>query len=112
MNIELISYYNIVNFLHLIGMAAWFGTALTVSIIWSRKNINDIDMQVPSFLGCPQPALRLGFRLGLTIIHIIVFVGCIALVSIKRWLVSSVSHKNMSGESFQERKSVSDNLST
>ena len=41
MNIEIISYYNIVKFLHLIGMAAWFGTALTVSIIWSRKNIND-----------------------------------------------------------------------
>ena len=41
MNFEIISYYNIINFLHLIGMAAWFGTALTVSIIWSRKNIND-----------------------------------------------------------------------
>mgnify|MGYP007107041354 FL=1 len=41
MNFEIISYYNTVKFLHLIGMAAWFGTALTVSIIWSRKNIND-----------------------------------------------------------------------
>jgi len=38
---ENITYYNVVRFLHLIGMAAWFGTALTVSIIWSRKNIND-----------------------------------------------------------------------
>lgn len=41
MNLENITYYNIVRFLHLIGMAAWFGTALCVSIIWSRKNIND-----------------------------------------------------------------------
>ena len=41
MNIENLTYYNVVKFLHLIGMAAWFGTALTVSIIWSRKNTND-----------------------------------------------------------------------
>ena len=41
MNIENLTYYNVVKFLHVIGMAAWFGTALTVSIIWSRKNTND-----------------------------------------------------------------------
>ena len=41
MNIENLTYYNVVKFLHLIGMAAWFGTALTVTIIWSRKNTND-----------------------------------------------------------------------
>ena len=41
MNIENLTYYNVIKFLHLIGMAAWFGTALTVSIIWSRKNTND-----------------------------------------------------------------------
>ena len=41
MNIENLTYYNVVKFIHLIGMAAWFGTALTVSIIWSRKNTND-----------------------------------------------------------------------
>ena len=41
MNIENLTYYNVVKFLHLIGMAAWFGTALTVSIIWSKKNTND-----------------------------------------------------------------------
>ena len=26
------------------GMAAWFGTALTVSIIWSKKQINEKEL--------------------------------------------------------------------
>ena len=40
MSVENITYYTSLRLLHLIGMAAWFGTALTVSIIWSRKNPN------------------------------------------------------------------------
>ncbi len=30
--------------LHFIGMAAWFGTALAVNIIWSKKQIGDVDL--------------------------------------------------------------------
>ena len=56
MNIEIISYYNIVKFLHLIGMAAWFGTALTVSIIWSRKNINDKELILDLITKVEMPA--------------------------------------------------------
>ena len=41
MNFENITYYNVVRVFHLIGMTAWFGTALVVSIIWSRKDTND-----------------------------------------------------------------------
>ena len=41
MNFENITYYNVVRVFHLIGMTAWFGTALAVSIIWSRKDTND-----------------------------------------------------------------------
>ena len=41
MNFENITYYNVVKVFHLIGMTAWFGTALAVSIIWSRKDTND-----------------------------------------------------------------------
>ena len=56
MNFEIISYYNIVKFLHLIGMAAWFGTALTVSIIWSRKNINDKELILDLITKVEMPA--------------------------------------------------------
>ena len=41
MNFENITYYNVVRVFHLIGMTAWFGTALAVSIIWSKKDTND-----------------------------------------------------------------------
>ena len=56
MNLENISYYNLVKFLHLIGMAAWFGTALTVSIIWSRKNINDKTLILDLITKVEMPA--------------------------------------------------------
>ena len=56
MNIENLTYYNIVKFIHLIGMAAWFGTALTVSIIWSRKNTNDKDLILDLITKVEMPA--------------------------------------------------------
>ena len=56
MNLENITYYNIVKFLHLIGMAAWFGTALCVSIIWSRKNINDKSLILDLITKVEMPA--------------------------------------------------------
>ena len=56
MNLENITYYNIVRFLHLIGMAAWFGTALCVSIIWTRKNINDKTLILDLITKVEMPA--------------------------------------------------------
>ena len=56
MNLENITYYNIVRFLHLIGMAAWFGTALCVSIIWSRKSINDKTLILDLITKVEMPA--------------------------------------------------------
>ena len=56
MNLENITYYNMVRFLHLIGMAAWFGTALCVSIIWSRKNINDKSLILDLITKVEMPA--------------------------------------------------------
>ena len=56
MNLENITYYNIVRFLHLIGVAAWFGTALCVSIIWSRKNINDKTLILDLITKVEMPA--------------------------------------------------------
>jgi len=41
---ENITYYTTIRVLHFIGMAAWFGTALAVNIIWSKKQIGDVDL--------------------------------------------------------------------
>ena len=41
---ENITYYTIIRVLHFIGMAAWFGTALAVNIIWSKKQTGDVDL--------------------------------------------------------------------
>ena len=41
---ENITYYTTLRLLHFIGMAAWFGTALAVNIIWSKKQTGDVDL--------------------------------------------------------------------
>ena len=41
---ENITYYTTIRVLHFIGMAAWFGTALAVNIIWSKKQTRDVDL--------------------------------------------------------------------
>ena len=56
MSIENITYYNSLRLLHLIGMAAWFGTALTVSIIWSRKNTQDKSLILDLITKVEMPA--------------------------------------------------------
>ena len=35
------SYYTIIKILHLVGMASWFGVALAISIVLSKKDTND-----------------------------------------------------------------------
>ena len=39
-----ITYYSTVKLLHIIGMSAWFGTAIVVSIIWSKKDGIDLNL--------------------------------------------------------------------
>ena len=56
MSIENITYYTSLRLLHLIGMAAWFGTALTVSIIWSRKNTQDKSLILDLITKVEMPA--------------------------------------------------------
>ena len=75
MSLENISYYNLIRFLHLIGMAAWFGTALTVSIIWSRKNINDKTLILDLITKVEMPA---SFFIPLT--------GVLMLIDKMHWL--------------------------
>ena len=56
MSIENITYYLSLRLLHLIGLAAWFGTALTVSIIWSRKNTQDKSLILDLITKVEMPA--------------------------------------------------------
>ena len=42
--------------LHFIGMAAWFGTALAVNIIWSKKQTGDVDLVFDLITKVEMPA--------------------------------------------------------
>ena len=51
-----ITYYSIVKLLHIIGMSAWFGTALVVSIIWSKKDKIDLKLILDLITKVEMPA--------------------------------------------------------
>ena len=53
---ENVTYYTTIRLLHLIGMAAWFGTALTVSIIWSKKEVGDTKLILDLISKVEMPA--------------------------------------------------------
>ena len=56
MNMEYVNYYLILKWLHLIGMSAWFGTALAVSIIWSGKDRSDLNIVLDLITKVEMPA--------------------------------------------------------
>ena len=80
---ENITYYTTLRLLHFIGMAAWFGTALAVTIIWSKKQTEDVDLvfdlitkvEMPASFFIPLTGLNeLYFiELSTTIISILIF---------------------------------------
>ena len=51
-----ITYYSTVKLLHIIGMSAWFGTALVVSIIWSKKDGLDLNLILDLITKVEMPA--------------------------------------------------------
>ena len=53
---ENITYYTTLRLLHFIGMAAWFGTALAVTIIWSKKQTEDVDLMLDLITKVEMPA--------------------------------------------------------
>ena len=53
---ENITYYTTLRLLHFIGMAAWFGTALAVTIIWSKKQTEDVDLVFDLITKVEMPA--------------------------------------------------------
>jgi len=56
MYMENISYYSIMKLLHIIGMSAWFGTALTISIIWSKQDKLDLKLILDLISKVEMPA--------------------------------------------------------
>ena len=53
---EYVNYYLILKWLHLVGMSAWFGMALAVSIIWSRKDRSDLNLILDLITKVEMPA--------------------------------------------------------
>ena len=51
-----ITYYSTVKLLHVIGMSAWFGTALTISIIWSKQDKTDLKLILDLISKVEMPA--------------------------------------------------------
>ena len=51
-----ITYYSTVKLLHIIGMSAWFGTALVVSVIWSNKDGIDLNLILDLITKVEMPA--------------------------------------------------------
>ena len=51
-----VTYYSTVKLLHIIGMSAWFGTALVVSIIWSKKDGVDLNLILDLITKVEMPA--------------------------------------------------------
>ncbi len=51
-----ITYYSTVKLLHIIGMSAWFGVALVVSIIWSKKDGIDLNLILDLITKVEMPA--------------------------------------------------------
>ena len=51
-----ITYYSTVKLLHIIGMSAWFGTAIVVSVIWSKKDGIDLNLILDLITKVEMPA--------------------------------------------------------
>ena len=51
-----VTYYSTVKLLHIIGMSAWFGTALVVSIVWSKKDGIDLNLILDLITKVEMPA--------------------------------------------------------
>ena len=51
-----ITYYSTVKLLHIIGMSAWFGTAIVVSVIWSKKDGIDLNLILELITKVEMPA--------------------------------------------------------
>ena len=70
-----ITYYSTVKLLHIIGMSAWFGTAIVVSVIWSKKDGIDLNLILDLITKVEMPA---SFFIPLT--------GVLMMIDLTYWL--------------------------
>ena len=118
---EILSYYTILKILHFIGMAAWFGTALTVSIIWSKKQIIDKDLildlitkvEMPASFFIPLTGVLMlideTYWLSVSWLHFKIIVG-LAAVGFSHMSRAKLIHEDMTNEHVQQQFSVFRNL--
>lgn len=121
MNFENITYYNVVRVFHLIGMTAWFGTALAVSIIWSRKDMNDkaliLDLitkvEMPASFFIPLTGVLMAidkmFWLSIGWMQIKIFVGLLAVV-FTHLSRAKLIHSDMEDDYIKQKFSMNRNL--
>ena len=121
MNFENITYYNVVRVFHLIGMTAWFGTALAVSIIWSRKDTNDktliLDLitkvEMPASFFIPLTGVLMAidkmFWLSIGWMQIKIFVGLLAVV-FTHLSRAKLIHSDMEDDYIKQKFSMNRNL--
>ena len=118
---ENITYYTTIRVLHFIGMAAWFGTALAVNIIWSKKQIGDVDLVSDLITKVEMPA---SFFIPLTGIlmmidqthwlqvgwmHLKILFG-LAAVGFTHMSRAKLIHSNMNDEYVKQKFSLNRNL--
>jgi uncharacterized membrane protein len=121
MNFENITYYNVVRVFHLIGMTAWFGTALVVSIIWSRKDTNDkalildlitkVEMPASFFIPLTGVLMTIDkmFWLSIGWMQIKIFVGLLAVV-FTHLSRAKLIHSDMEDDYIKQKFSMNRNL--
>ena len=118
---ENITYYTTIRVLHFIGMAAWFGTALAVNIIWSKKQTGDVDLVSDLITKVEMPA---SFFIPLTGIlmmidqthwlqvgwmHLKILFG-LAAVGFTHMSRAKLIHSDMNDEYVKQRFSLNRNL--
>ncbi len=119
--LDSITYYTTLRMLHLIGMAAWFGTALTVSIIWSRQQAADKDLlldlitkvEMPSSFFVPLTGVLMMIDqthwLSVGWLHIKILVG-LAAVAFSHISRAKLIHSDMNDSQIKEKFSFNRNL--
>ena len=119
--LESITYYTSLRMLHLMGMAAWFGTALTVSIIWSKKQIEDKELildliskvEMPASFFMPLTGVLMMIDqphwLSVGWLHLKILIG-LAAVAFSHMSRAKLIHRDMNDSQIKEKFSFNRNL--
>ena len=119
--LESITYYTSLRMLHLMGMAAWFGTALTVSIIWSKKQVEDkelildliskVEMPASFFMPLTGVLMMIDQTHWLSVgwLHLKILIG-VAAIAFSHMSRAKLIHGDMNDNQIKEKFSFNRNL--